>query len=387
MLDQLRAQSLTSVSSFQTHSSPSNPQQLEDQHYYSSSSTNGYTSVPATATVPEVITTSIHVTPEMIRTTVGEDPDYYHYSRFCVFASIGALIGAIIFAATLASSFHYVQYNEYALLQDRYGTVRLGHVYEEGRYFFPLNYNMIKFPSSYIPVDLDTLVFTETGLEFKIQVHFYYRLPKENLGKIYNSFSFNYDDLVHSNAKTTIKNSAANLRFDLYFTNRTRIETLFANNVATVLAADVFVDMPKELFRISSVTVPDSIIELSLESQIALQNNDLLEKTQRVAVIRAETDRLVSITTAQTQQVLQFATNEAKRLVEKATSVANRVEITARAEGIRTMLDALNLTTSSNSANDTAFTTQLVRTLALLDNAVNTTIVPGTGDVLVNVNG
>jgi regulator of protease activity HflC (stomatin/prohibitin superfamily) len=147
--------------------------------------------------------------------------------------------------------------------------------------------------------------------------------------------------------------------------------------------------MPIELFRISSVTVPDSIIELSLESQIALQNNDLLEKTQKVAVIRAETDRLVATITAQTKQVLQFANNEAKRLVEKATSYANRIEITARAEGIHTMLVALNIsdTTKSAANNDTAFTTQLVRTLALLDNAVNTTIVPGVGDVLVNVNG
>ncbi len=319
----------------------------------------------------------------------NEDPDNYHFSRCCVILSILSLIGAIILCATVASSFHYVKYDQYALLQDRYGTVRLSRVYEEGRYFFPLNYNMIKFPATYIPVQLDTLVFTETGLEFDIQVEFYYRLPKDNLGMIYNSYSFNYDDLVHSNAKTTIKNSAANLKFDLYFTNRTYIESLFANNVAKVLLTDVYVDMPIELFRISSVTVPDSIIELSLESQIALQNNDLLEKTQKVAVIRAETDRLVATITAQTKQVLQFANNEAKRLVEKATSYANRIEITARAEGIHTMLVALNIsdTTKSAANNDTAFTTQLVRTLALLDNAVNTTIVPGVGDVLVNVNG
>ncbi len=347
----------------------------------------GYTLVPTAATA-NATAIGVDVMPER-RSTIGEDPENYHFSRCCVILSVLSLIGAIILCATIASSFHYVKYDQYALLQDRYGTVRLSRVYEEGRYFFPLNYNMIKFPATYIPVQLDTLVFTETGLEFDIQVEFYYRLPKDNLGKIYNSYSFNYDDLVHSNAKTTIKNSAANLKFDLYFTNRTYIESLFANNVANVLLTDVYVDMPIELFRISSVTVPDSIIELSLESQIALQNNDLLEKTQKVAVIRAETDRLVATITAQTKQVLQFANNEAKRLIEKATSYANRIEITARAEGIHTMLVALNIsdTTKSAANNDTAFTTQLVRTLALLDNAVNTTIVPGVGDVLVNVNG
>jgi hypothetical protein len=310
-----------------------------------------------------------------------EDPIYYHYSRTCVIMSILSLIGAIILSATLASSFHYIKYNEYALLQDRYGTVRLSKVYEEGRYFFPLNYNMIKFPASYIPVDLDTLVFTETGLEFNIEVYFYYSLPQENIGKIYNSFSFNYDDLVRSNAKTTIKNSAANLKFDTYFTNRTVIEEVFAVNVAKVLSEIVFVEMPIELFRIASITVPDSIIELSLESQIALQNNDLLAKTQKVAVIRAETNRVVANIAAQTKQILNFASNEAKQLIERSTSYANKVAITARADGIVDMLVALNMTTNAN------FTTQLVRTLALLDNAVNTTLVPGLSDVLVNVGG
>lgn len=316
----------------------------------------------------------------------NQDPDYYHFSNRFIWLSVIFLIGAIIFSATLASSFHYVNYNEYALLQDRYGTVRLSRVYKEGRYFFPVNYNMIKFPASYIAVDLDTLVFTETGLEFDVEVHFYYRLPEENLGTIYNSFSFNYDDLVRSNAKTTIKNTAANLKFDEYFSNRTHIEQMFASNVQSVLKTVVFVDMPTDLFRIASVTVPKSILESSLDSQIALQNNDLLGKTQKVSLIRAETNRLVANIVAQTQQRLNFATNEARRLTEQSLSYYNQIEIRARAEGIRDMLTTLNFS-DSNVYLNTNFTSDLIRTLAMLDNAMNTTIVPGMSDVLVKVDG
>ncbi len=129
----------------------------------------GYTLVPTAATATAI---GVDVMPERQRSTIGEDPDNYHFSRCCVILSILSLIGAIILCATVASSFHYVKYDQYALLQDRYGTVRLSRVYEEGRYFFPLNYNMIKFPATYIPVQLDTLVFTETGLEFDIQVEY-----------------------------------------------------------------------------------------------------------------------------------------------------------------------------------------------------------------------
>ena len=64
--------------------------------------------------------------------------------------------------------------------------------FDTGRYFYPLNYDTIIFPSNYIGVDFDVVVFTDNGLEFEVEVGFYYKLPRENVGKIYDAFSKNY---------------------------------------------------------------------------------------------------------------------------------------------------------------------------------------------------
>ena len=47
----------------------------------------------------------------------------------------GFLVAALIICCTIPLSFHYVSYDQYALLRDVYGTVRLSKVYEQGDVF------------------------------------------------------------------------------------------------------------------------------------------------------------------------------------------------------------------------------------------------------------
>lgn len=144
---------------------------------------------------------------------VTHDSDSYELNEKNGFYISLVVIGIVVMCACVTESFHYVNFDEYALLQDVYGSVRLSKVYGEGRYFFPLNYDLLRFPSRYQSVNFDAVVFSETGLEFSVEIGFYYRVPKENLGKVYDSFSNNYNDRVVSNAQTTIKNVAAPVTF------------------------------------------------------------------------------------------------------------------------------------------------------------------------------
>lgn len=291
--------------------------------------------------------------------------EYYNLDGKSAAIITTLLCGAIIFSACIAESFHYVNFDEYALLQDVYGSVRLSKVYGEGRYFFPLNYDLIIFPASYHSVAFDAVVFTDSGLEFSVEVDFYYRVPKEKLGDIYDSFSSNYHDRVVSNAQTTIKNIAAPLSIDDYMVNRSHVQRLFAESVRDVLQANVLVEAPVELFRIGEVRLPPSIIERSLESAIAIQRNEILANTQEVVVIRSETEKLVAEIDAQRNQVLNFALNKADLIIEDSNSFARQVDIRARGLGIATMLSTLNFTTSN-------YTMDIVNRLAQLDNTANT---------------
>jgi hypothetical protein len=301
--------------------------------------------------------------------------DYFELDRTGVCIGSVILLGLIVMAACISESFHYVNYDEYGLLQDVYGDVRLSKVYEEGRYFFPLNYDMLKFPSHYQSVNFDAVVFTETGLEFSVEIGFYYKIPKENLGALYDSFSNNYHDRVVSNAQTTIKNIAAPLNINTYLTNRTYVQNLFAVAVHDILDEVVLVDAPVTLFRIGEVQLPPSVIRLSLESAIAVQRNEILANTQQVVIIRAETARLVAEVDAETNQVLQYADNSAGRLVQNSRSYANQVSIRARGLGIASLISTMNFTTSNK-------TMAIVNRLAQIDNAVNTRYVTASASLL-----
>ena len=311
--------------------------------------------------------------------------EYYEIEECGWCLMILGLVGSIIFAACLASSFHYVKYDQYALLQNKYGTVSLSPVYGEGRYFLPLNYEFVIFPSNNIEVSIEAVVFSETGLQFEVDIFFYYRLPKENIGKIFNQYSQSYNDLVISNAKTTIKNTAAPLLLDNYFYNRTYVERLFANAVATVLAEIVYVDVDVDQFMIRSVVLPDQLLTLSLHTEITTQTSTLLELTQQVKLIEAETNTMVASITAETSQLINFAENRAGKLIQAANSYYHQVEIRARAEGIAHLLQLLHFDNSNSSE-----TTSIIRTLALLDNSDNTTVISTNGQnlqVQVSVNG
>ena len=132
-------------------------------------------------------------------------------------------------------------------------------------------------------------------------------------------------DLVKINAKTTIKNEAANLGVSDYIVRRSETELLFANAVHDILRQNVMVEAPVKLFKMGEIHLPESVIETSLESAIAIQNNELLLNTQAVEVVRSETNRLVAEIDAETSATLQFAVNDAERIVEKAKSYANQV--------------------------------------------------------------
>ena len=119
------------------------------------------------------------------------------------------------------------------------------------------------------------------------------RLPKESVPFVYNLFSKSYPDLILSNARTTIKNTAANLKLDLYFNNHTQIETLFATNVAHTLATLFKVEVPLEFFRIGTLQLPSTLLNSSLTTATARQQNDILTRQQAFAVYQAETATLV----------------------------------------------------------------------------------------------
>ena len=292
--------------------------------------------------------------------------DNQHEYELNVVTIVLLFVTSIIITATVAKSFHYINYNEYALKQNKYGSVSLAPTYDSGRYFLTLNYDLITFPSTYQPVNFQSTVFAENGMEFILYITFYYKLPKDSLGNIYNIYSLNYGQRIENNAKNIIKNIAPKYSIQDYLSNRMIIEQDFATNISTNIFNVVGVVVPLNYVRITNIIFPDILISTSLDSALALQKNQLNLIKQSVQLISAQTDQMVANITAQTQLLLQNTNNTATQITNIAQTEGDKIINVARSSGLAYLFDTLNITSNTDKI-------ALINAMAIYDN-VNSTI-------------
>lgn len=285
------------------------------------------------------------------------------------------LVLTIVFLSTFIPSFHYVEYDEYALKQHKYGDVELGHVYTQGRYVFSPIYKFVKLPSTFQSIDITSAIFSNLGLEFDIHIAVYYQLPKERLGEIYHKFSLKYEDRITNIIKTTVKDIAPNYDVNDYVINRESVESTFSQRVHEYLKSTVGVDIPVLYFRILDIRFPESVVTSSLTSAIELQNNQIEGYIQEVAVIDADTNNMVATINIQTDFTLRSATIEANQIVSNSQSEADGILTSARGLGIQSVLSLLNITTPAQQ-------NEFIKLVSILD-ANQPKILSGDFNVLV----
>jgi hypothetical protein len=254
------------------------------------------------------------------------------------------IVAFIVISSTVAESYHYIDYKQYALRKNAYNGVELGKVYDEGRYFMTLDNSMIVFPSTFKRVEFTSQIFAGNGLEFDCEISFFYRLPKNNIGHIYDTFSTNYDSRVITNAKQVTKNVASTFEVNDFLLNRSLIEHAIAIDLEEDLATIVGVEAPKDLFEIINIVFPESIIKISLETAIALQNNEILELQQEVDIIIADTSKFKAEIDAKTEQTLEFSINEATQLIAHSEATAVQLALIVRSDGIYQVTSSLDIT-------------------------------------------
>jgi hypothetical protein len=270
-------------------------------------------------------------------------------------------LSSIVIISTVASSYWYVSYDQYALRRDTYSGVQSHPTYEEGRYFLTLDNSLVYFPSTYQEVSFVGATFADNGLEFDLYITFYYRLPKESVVEIYNEFSTYYDSKIINNAKQVTKNVASTFTVDNFLQNRTYIEKTIAEALEPYLMDTIGVEAPKEYFKIINIVFPDSLIETSLETAIALQNNEIQLYQQSVDVIEADTEKMKASIDADTTRTLEYANNQAEQIISNSESIATKIGLVARSDGLERVFSALNITASEDK-------TRLTKVFAVMDN-------------------
>jgi len=271
------------------------------------------------------------------------------------------IIFVIVVSCTVSLSFWYINYSQYALEKNTYTGVRLADTKEEGRYFLPLTEQMVVFPATFNEVSFVSESFADNGLEFNIHISFFYKLPKNNIGKIYDQFSTNYHTRVVSNSKRLVKNEAAQFPVDYYLENRSYIEDTIATALEIDLMDTVYVDAPAFYFKITRIEFPASLIATSLNTAKSLQQNEVEEYLQDIDVINADTNALKAAIDANAVQTIEFANNEAVRILTTSKAQADRILLITRSNGLEHVCFNLKITTPSLKM-------KLVEAFAIKDN-------------------
>jgi hypothetical protein len=285
--------------------------------------------------------------------------DYYCKVRPCGWALNIALGIAILMVCIMVPlSFHYIQYNEYAFVRNKFGKTDTGEVITQGRYFYPLTHDVIRFPATYTEVrfvgDNAQSIFTKEGYQILLSISFWFKIPPESLAHIYNKYSLNYKNSIINEAKLIIKNLAGtantglNVELEKYITDRRNISQTIADYLSRELYNEFGIDVPTEYVKLMFIGIPNTLVSQYSRTVEQIQKNQLEQNKQALEQIKAETQTIVTNTKVQTEFILSSAKIDADRIVMNSKSLANNIITSSRGKGLKIMMDKLNITSQDD---------------------------------------
>eukprot|EP00483_Globobulimina_turgida_P001149 UN01151 len=231
----------------------------------------------------------------------------------------------------LITSFVYVEYDEYAFKKSTTtNKVDQSEVYGNGRYLWGFNHKKVVFPKLFQAQELNLSVANEEGVSVQIAVSFWYRLPKEELSRIYSRYGTNYQTQLNSIARAAVRNTAVDFSVNEFLNNRSIVRDQIAENVSLALA-DMFIDCPAYTVQLNEIEFSATLLSTHLNAAITLENNLKKAYEKDAAQIRAETGKLVEEYLANTTVITRTA--EATKTAEIETAQAKYDEIIAQARG------------------------------------------------------
>eukprot|EP01083_Nonionella_stella_P055884 147350_1 len=278
----------------------------------------------------------------------------------------------------LITSFVYVEYDEYAFKKSTTtNKVDKSKVFDNGRYLWGFNHKKVVFPKLFQRQELNLSVANEEGVSVVISVSFWYRLPKEDLSKIYSRYGTNYQTQLNSIARAAVRNTAVDSSVNDFLNNRPTVRDTIARNVSLALAA-MYIDCPAYTVQLNGIEFSESLLTTHLNAAITLENNLQKEFQKNASQIRAETEKLVEEYLANTTVVTRTA--QANKTASIATAQAKYDEIIAQArgEGLASTMEALGIQNETEKA-------RFLKLMAILDNS-DAKIVDLFGATIVNLN-
>lgn len=258
------------------------------------------------------------------------------------------VISSIIFAACLGSSFHKVDYDEYAFAKNKYTTVDTSYVYTTGRQFLLLNYEFVYFSSTFDDITYsesngNTIrLFTDTGYEVDTEVSLLLRLNEQNMKYVFEKYNMQYLNKIANIPSTTVKNQG-NLSINDLLLNRDMIRNKFATAIRDDLYKASQLEVPLEKVTIGRMFLTPAVVSKNLEIVIQSQTVLISQIQSQISVINAETDTIVSQINGETNLTRNQAIYYGQYVIDNSVSMSRQLVSNARTIGINNIMQLLNI--------------------------------------------
>ena len=264
-----------------------------------------------------------------------------------IFVCLAVVIGVLVSSLTKVDNNEYgVQYNVHKKQLD--DASKSG-----GLFLGPPGYKFIKFPSTYLTVDMnDRTCVSRDGLRVRVSVTFQYRMTEENVLPAivkYREFT-EWAKVVEAAGLSAIHHSCSEFNISNFQNQRGQIQATMQENVRLKLEGDPErglegVYAMAVSLQLRNLELPSEYTAAISEKQSAEEDIALAQNQRKQEKTKAETNLLRAQEEA--RKIRDTAINEAEVLLTEATLKAEETifSFEKEAETIVQVKQALNLTT------------------------------------------
>jgi len=254
----------------------------------------------------------------------------------------GAVVGTTIIFIGMClfiAGFLVVEPNYMAIARNKMSSkIQDDKVYFEGRHYlgvgnefitYPLAWQLVEFTDDdsvgetpfvcKVDVPLDA---SANGLSCQVEVSIYFTIPPQQLINFYTNQGINYESIIASECKETLKNTIGSFNNEEVITARLKISEAMTANLKRRLAVRLC-KLEKVLLRGISF---DKSMEDTIETTVmADQRKTANEYNNQIAMIHAEIDGLKKEYDYKINLIIAEAQKNATLLIEEAKAYANSV--------------------------------------------------------------
>jgi len=293
-------------------------------------------------------------------TSTSPEDDYLAYYPTCVQSNgrwlcpltwVVLFIGVLLMLILIPLSYSYVEYDAWAFKKNELSNeVDLNTVYSNGQYHWGPSFDALNFPRGYQREELNLSIFPQNGLEFDIDIVFFWRIQPLKLKELFQQFGQSYRSQIESRANAKIKNRAPDFTVEQYIQERPLITEQL--HLALKQELDlIFIDVPADKFFLLNVNLPQTVRTRDLDTAVREQQNLEEQNKQLVEIVKKETQRLEELVQANVTITSLRSTSRAENIILEAYAIGNRTVTDADSGGSSGFFSTLNITNAASKSS------------------------------------